>query len=187
MPQLTLNWSKAMPAKKISPKRSAAKSAAKAESKKTKPKRESTASVPGTPSTEEEKEQHRMASQNFLNQLKQAKKRIEEAKPLPGDEEKNQLLEKYSKLNRYDSEKSKLLELWSKDKSLGWWKSYEEVGGSMYKEKAEGISGWGSRFDVAAFLGVPVEHASMDYVLGELKCDDVPYLVYFSLFELTRN
>ena len=176
MPQLTLNFISAMASKKISPKGSAAKSLAKAEPKKSRPKKEATSSVPPTPTTEEEKEQHRMTSQNFLNQLKQAKKRIEDAKPLPGDEEKNSLLEKYSKLSRYDSEKTKLLELWSKDKSLGWWKSYEDFGGSTYREKAEGISGYGSRFDVAKFLGVEVDHPSMVFVLGELKWDDVPSL-----------
>lgn len=156
-----------------SPKKAlAAKSGAK-ESRKAKAKQEDANSIPPTRTTEEESVPRN--SQNFLNQLKQAKKRIEDDKALPGDQERNSLLEKYSKLSRYDSEKAKLLSLWSKDKTLGWWKTYEEVGGSTYSEKAEGISGWGSRFDVAQFLGVTADHPSMDYVLGELKCDDVPY------------
>ena len=169
----------------MSPKGSAAKSAPKSEPKKTRPKKEiatTAAGAPATPTAEEEKELHKKTSQNFLNTLKQARKRIEDAKPLPGDDEKDSLLEKYSRLSRYDSEKTKLLELWSRDKSLGWWKSYEEVGGSMYKERAEGISGYGSRFDVATFLGVTVDHPSMDFVLDELKRDDVPHLVFFHCF-----
>jgi hypothetical protein len=61
----------------------------------TKSKQENEVTVPSTPTTEEEKEQHLTQGQNFLNQLKQAKKRIEEAKPLPGDEDKVALLDKY--------------------------------------------------------------------------------------------
>ena len=57
--------------------------------------------------------------QNFLNQLKSAKKRVQEGRPLDGDEVKCEVLEKYSALGRYSTEKGKLLALWTKDKSMG--------------------------------------------------------------------
>lgn len=98
------------------------------------PVEENAAESPAVPST-----------QNFLNQLKQARKRVEEDRAKAGDDAKVQLLDKYSKLSRYDQEKTLLLQLWAKDRSLSWWKTYEEFGGSTYTERKKGLSGWGSR------------------------------------------
>ena len=83
--------------------------------------------------------------QNLLNNLKSAKKRIEDGRPQPGDESKLELLHKYQSLDRYSSEKKDLLERWNKDRSVGWWRTYEDSKGSEYKETEEGMKGYGSR------------------------------------------
>ena len=86
-----------------------------------------------------------LAANNFLNQLKAAKKRVDDGRPNEGDEAKCQVLEKYTKLGKYDEEKQALLALWSKDKSMNWWMTYEEQKGSKYSEAVDGFKGFGSR------------------------------------------
>ena len=86
-----------------------------------------------------------LAANNFLNQLKAAKKRVDEGRPNEGDEAKCQVLEKYTKLGKYDEEKQAILALWSKDKSMNWWMTYEEQKGSKYSEAVDGFKGFGSR------------------------------------------
>lgn len=86
-----------------------------------------------------------LAANNFLNQLKAAKKRVDEGRPNEGDDAKCQVLEKYTKLGKYDEERQAILALWSKDKSMNWWMTYEEQKGSKYTEAVDGFKGFGSR------------------------------------------
>ncbi len=87
----------------------------------------------------------RKMQQNMVNQLKIAKKRLANGTEQEGDEEKVQLYDRYLALGRFDQEKELLLEQWSKDKSCGWWKTYEESRGQSFKQADEGLDGWGSR------------------------------------------
>lgn len=87
----------------------------------------------------------RKLGQNFLNQLKGAKGRMDAGKPQEGDDLKVAVLAKYQSLTKFSEEKKQLLELWSKDKSLQWWRTYEESKGSCYKETSDGMEGYGSR------------------------------------------
>lgn len=88
----------------------------------------------------------RKAQQNMVNQLKSAQARVDSGKVLPGDEEKVAIYTRYRALGKFDDEKELLLNMWSKDKSCGWWKTYEESRGSNYKESTDGLSGYGSRY-----------------------------------------
>ena len=102
------------------------------------------------PTEKEEEEETKapkrsMVANNFLNQLKAAKKRVDEGRPNEGDDAKCQVLEKYTKLGKYDEERQAILALWSKDKSTNWWMTYEEQKGSKYTEAVDGFKGFGSR------------------------------------------
>ena len=87
----------------------------------------------------------RKVQQNMVNQLKLAKKRIEDGTEHEGDEERVQLYDRYVSLHRLDKEKETLLEMWEKDKSLFWWRTYEESRRQSFKTTDDGLQGWGSR------------------------------------------
>ena len=87
----------------------------------------------------------RKLQQNMVNQLRTAKKRVQDGSDQEGDQEKVQLYERYMSLGRFDEEKNSLLEQWAKDKQCGWWKTYEESRGQSFKKADEGLEGWGSR------------------------------------------
>ena len=127
----------------MAPKKQAAKKAA-ADRKSARTSRSKT--TENEPAKDESEEENNKAlQQGLLNNLKSAKKRIEEGRPQPGDENKVELLQKYQSLDRYSSTKKDLLERWNKDRSVGWWRSYEDSTGSEYKEVEEGVKGYGSR------------------------------------------
>ena len=94
---------------------------------------------------EEEAELGKPMQQNMLNQLKASKSRIMAGRPAEGDEEKAAALDRYQSLSRFSSEKRQMLELWSKDKSCGWYRTYEEHKGSKYQEATKGLVGYGSK------------------------------------------
>jgi hypothetical protein len=87
----------------------------------------------------------RKLQQNMVNQMKNAKKRLENGTEQEGDEERVQIYDRYMALGRFDQEKELLLEQWAKDKSCGWWKTYEESRGQTFKQADDGLDGWGSR------------------------------------------
>lgn len=102
--------------------------------------------------SEEESQSLAKQKNNFWNQLKAASKRVEDGHPLEGDDVKCQVLQKWTKLGRYDEEKNKILSLWNKDKSMNWWMTYEETKGSKYTETQDALAGFGSRQSILSFL-----------------------------------
>ena len=127
----------------MAPKKASAKKAA-ADKKSGRPGRSK--AIENEPTKEESEEENNKAlQQGLLNNLKNAKKRIEEGRPQPGDENKVELLQKYQSLDRYSSTKKDLLNKWKADRSVGWWRSYEDSSGSEYKEVEDGVKGYGSR------------------------------------------
>lgn len=95
-----------------------------------------------------EKQQQAKDQSNLVTQLKAAKDRVAQGRAMPGDDARVELLSKYTALNRFDAEKKTLLDLWKKDKNLGWWVGYDERKGHTVTQEMRSLDGWGSRFGV---------------------------------------
>ena len=95
----------------------------------------------------------------MLNQFKSAEQRVQEGKEVPGDEDKVAILKRYTSFGKFSEQKDQLLSMWAKDKTCGWWKTYEESRGQTYKETSDGVSGFGSRPNHVSFSFVHESHS----------------------------
>ena len=71
---------------------------------------------------------------NFLTTLKRGK-----------TQEEKDVLNKYQKLSRYDSQKKELVGLWAGDKSCKWYSTWEKMITTAEAEKANERRGFGTR------------------------------------------
>lgn len=115
----------------------------------------------------------RLRQSNMMTQLSNAAKRIGTSKEQDGDDEKAAAFNLYRSFSRFDQRKTDMLAKWEKDKSCkSWLNTYQQKDLKAESVKFEGVTGYGTKHDVATFLNLPVEHAIVQAVLEELPQDD---------------
>ena len=99
----------------------------------------------GEDKDKERDKEDRKDMNNLINQLKAAKKRIEQGKPNPGDEQKVEAMGFWNSLERIDQKKHEILNKWRQDKSFNWWQTYQKTQSVENIKEKEKMEGYGTR------------------------------------------
>ena len=83
--------------------------------------------------------------QNLYNQLKAAKKRIEDGKALAGDQQRVDAMVFWSSLEKYDARKKEIVSKWKQDKNFTWWQTYVKTDSVENKKEKGKMEGHGTR------------------------------------------
>lgn len=106
-------------------------------------------------------EAKRLAQAGFVTGLKKTNR--------PGAK---QLLEEYQKLDRFDEEKTVLLNKYQQDKSLKWVTEYFETKTETMKQTQDGASGFCTDYVIADLLKMKREDPIFKTVISKIPCEE---------------